>query len=171
MPRPKTKEQLLKLSRKNYKKLNDLINSFPAEEQRADFPEGTMNRNISDVLAHLHHWHLMFLDWYYVGMKDEKPEMPATGYSWKSLPDLNKKIWEDYKDMDLEDALKLLEESFEEVQKIIQRHTEKELFEKKHYRWTGSTSLGAYLVSATSSHYDWAYKLIKKAKKSSPFVT
>jgi hypothetical protein len=62
MPRPKTKEQLLKLSRGNYKKLNDLIDSFSDEEQRTDFPEGTMNRNISDVLAHLHHWHLMFLD-------------------------------------------------------------------------------------------------------------
>ncbi|HOP45228.1 MAG TPA: ClbS/DfsB family four-helix bundle protein, partial [Flavobacteriales bacterium] len=37
-----------------------------------------------------------------------------------------------------------------------------ELFEKKRYRWTGSTSLGAYLVSATSSHYDWALKLIQK---------
>ena len=40
-----------------------------------------------------------------------------------------------------------------------------ELFEKKRYKWTGSTSLGAYLVSATSSHYDWAFKLIKKCLK------
>ena len=39
--------------------------------------------------------------------------------------------------------------------------------EKKKYKWTGSTSLGAYLVSATSSHYDWAYKLIKKCLKTS----
>lgn len=40
-----------------------------------------------------------------------------------------------------------------------------ELFEKKRYKWTGTTLLGAYFVSATSSHYDWAYKLIKKAKR------
>ncbi|MEL6140134.1 MAG: ClbS/DfsB family four-helix bundle protein, partial [Bacteroidota bacterium] len=33
------------------------------------------------------------------------------------------------------------------------------------YAWTGTTSLGAYLISSTSSHYDWAYKLIKRCKK------
>ena len=171
MPRPKNKKELLKLSRANYKKLNDFVDSFPKEEQHAEFPEGTTNRNIRDVLAHLHEWHLMFLEWYNVGMQNEKPDMPAKGFTWKNLPELNKKIWESYNDAGLEEIRKLLNKSFLEIQKIIDRHTEKELFEKKHYSWTGSTSLGAYLVSATSSHYDWAYNLIRKAKKSTPFVT
>lgn len=34
-----------------------------------------------------------------------------------------------------------------------------ELFTKRLYSWTGSTSLGAYLVSSTSSHYDWGKKV------------
>lgn len=97
--------------------------------------------------------------------------MPARGYTWKTLPELNKKIWEEYKSMELDETRKLLNQSFEAVQQIIENHSNEELFEKKRYRWTGSTSLGAYLVSTTSSHYDWAYNLIKKAKKSSPFVT
>ena len=42
---------------------------------------------------------------------------------------------------------------------------DEELFTKKKYHWTGSTSLGSYLVSATSSHYDWALKLIRKSIK------
>lgn len=171
MPRPKNKKELLKLSRENYQKLNDYIDSFSDEEKHADFPEGTMNRNIRDVLAHLHEWHLMFLEWYNVGMQNEKPEMPAKGFTWKTLPDLNKKIWESYKDGDLEAIRELLNASYAEVQTIIKRHSDTELFDKKRYRWTGSTSLGAYLVSTTSSHYDWAYNLIKQAKKSSPFVT
>lgn len=57
----------------------------------------------------------------------------------------------------------MLSQSFDDLQKIIQQHTDRELFEKKKYKWTGTTSLGAYLVSATSSHYDWVLKLIKKA--------
>lgn len=166
MPRPKTKEELLNLSKENFRKLNDLVDSFSEDEQRANFPKGTMNRNISDVLAHLHHWHLMFLKWYRIGMKGEKPEMPAPGYSWKSLPELNKKIWEEYKELNLNESRILLNQSFNQLQDIIQKHTNQELFEKKRYPWTGSTSLGAYLISATSSHYDWAYKLIRKAKKS-----
>lgn len=171
MPRPKTKVELQNLSRENYSKLIKYIDTFTDNEKYAEFPEGTMNRNIRDVLAHLHEWHLMFLEWYEIGMQNEKPDMPAPGYTWRELPKLNKKIWEDYNDADLDKIRELLNESYSEIQKIIERHTNKELFEKKRYKWTGSTSLGAYLVSATSSHYDWAYNLIRKAKKTSPFVT
>jgi hypothetical protein len=164
MPRPKSKEELLELSQKNYTRLNDFVDSFSPEEQTAEFPEGTMNRNIRDVLAHLHHWHLMMLEWYEIGMKGEKPEMPAEGYTWKTVPELNRAIWEKYKNTDLQIIREKLQISYLQIQEVIQSHTNKELFEKKYFRWTGSTSLGSYLVSATSSHYDWASKLIKKAK-------
>ncbi|MBK7638470.1 MAG: ClbS/DfsB family four-helix bundle protein [Saprospiraceae bacterium] len=36
-----------------------------------------MNRNIKDVLAHLHQWHVMMIGWYDCGMKGEKPDIPA----------------------------------------------------------------------------------------------
>ena len=140
----------------------DYVTSFSEEKQRATFPEEYLNRNISDVLAHLHHWHLLFMQWYEVGMNGQKPDMPAKGYSWKTLPDLNREIWRNYKDIGLEEAKKMLASSFESMQQIITKHTEEELFTKKKYGWTGTTSLAAYLISATSSHYDWAYKLIKK---------
>lgn len=165
MPRPTTKQELIDLSNFNYLKLNEFVDSFNNEEQLKEFPKGTMNRNIRDVLAHLHHWHLMILDWYNVGMTGEKPDIPAKGYTWKTTPDLNKSIWEMYRSTDLKDVRSLLDGSFNELQKVIKKHTNEELFEKKRYKWTGTTSLGSYLVSATSSHYDWAFKLIKKAKK------
>lgn len=164
MPRPKTKQELLSLSKANFTKLLYLIHSFPNKEK--EFPKGTLNRNIKDVLAHLHEWHLMMLDWYKVGMSGKKLMMPAKGYTWKTLPDLNKKIWEKYKDIAFEEAATMLDQSFKEVQKLIKKHSEEELFEKKRYQWTGSTSLAAYLISSTSSHYDWAFKLIKKSMKS-----
>ncbi|WKN41375.1 ClbS/DfsB family four-helix bundle protein [Tunicatimonas pelagia] len=165
MPRPKTKPELQKQSQENFKKLNDYVAAFSSEEQQAEFPGGTMNRNIRDVLAHLHHWHLMFLDWYEVGTKGEKPAIPAPGYTWKTTPELNRKIWEKYRKMVLSEVQQKLKQSHAKVEKVIEQHSGKELFEKKRYKWTGSTSLGAYLISATASHYDWAYKLIKKCKK------
>jgi len=165
MPRPKTKEELIGLSNKNYQLLIDFVRSFSADEQLKEFTEGTMNRNIRDVLAHLHHWHLMMLEWYEVGMRGEKPEMPAKGYSWKTTPDLNKVIWEKYNSTHLSIIFSMLDDSFNQLQEVINGHSNDELFEKKRFKWTGTTSLGSYLVSATSSHYDWAYKLIKKAKK------
>lgn len=165
MSRPKTKDELIELSRKNFAKLNELVDSYSTEEQHAEFPRGTMNRNIRDVLAHLHEWHLMMLNWYEVGMRGEKPEIPAKGYTWKTVPILNQEIWEKYSAVNLEKVRADLTESYKQLQKVIERHSDEELFEKKRYKWTGTTSLGSYLVSATSSHYDWALKLISKAKK------
>jgi len=162
MPRPKTKNELLELSQKNYSKLLDFIDKLPKNEQEEEFPEGYLNRNIKDVLAHIHHWHLMFLEWFEVGMNGRKPDMPAKGYTWKTLPDLNREIWKKYKDINLKIAKELLETSFNSVQKVIEKFSEEDLFTKKKYKWTGSTSLASYLISATSSHYDWGYKLIKK---------
>lgn len=165
MPRPKSKDELIEQSHKEFQKLNEFIDSFSEEEKSKDFPTGTLNRNIRDVVAHLHHWHLMLLDWYKVGMTGEKPDMPAKGYKWKDLPELNKEIQKMYCTVELSKARTLMGDSFEAIQKLIQKHSNEELFEKKRYGWTGTTSMGAYLVSAVSSHYDWAYKLIKRVKK------
>lgn len=165
MARPANKKDLLSLSQKNYQLLNDFVDSFSEADKNKEFPKGTMNRNIRDVLAHLHHWHSMMLDWYAIGMKGGKPEMPAKGYTWKTTPELNREIWKTYRTTAIKKVRKLLERSFNDVQSIIKKHSDDELFEKKKYKWTGTTSLGAYLVSATSSHYDWALKLMKKAMK------
>ena len=165
MPRPKSKDELLSLSKSNFEKLIAYVDALSPSEQNAGFPEGMLNRNVRDVLTHLHHWHLMLLEWYRIGMTGEKPDMPAKGYTWKTTGELNKKIRDDYQEMALDEAKANLNQSFQSVQALIQQHTNEELFEKKRYKWTGSTSLGAYLISATSSHYDWALKLIKKALK------
>ncbi len=165
MPRPATKKSLIELSNKYFTDLIHLINALPSEKQNVTFPAGTLNRNIRDVLAHLHHWHLLMLGWYKEGMNGNKPEMPAKGHTWKTTPELNKEIQIMYNSTPLSKVKKMLQESFNEIQMIITAHTDSELFEKKKYEWTGTTSLGAYLVSATSSHYEWALKLISKALK------
>lgn len=165
MPKPTSKNELVDLSQTNFKKLMELVNSYSDEEIGKEFPIGPMNRNVRDVLAHLHHWHEMLLGWYRVGMKGEKPDMPAKGYTWKTLPNLNKKILEEYQNTELEAVRLMLDQSYTAVQELMNKHSTEELFEKKRYNWTGSTSLGAYLISNTSSHYDWAMKRIKKSMK------
>ncbi|PCE62729.1 ClbS/DfsB family four-helix bundle protein [Sediminicola luteus] len=165
MPRPKTKPELLDRSQENFKKLTDFIAQIPEKGKHQEFPPGTLNRNIRDVLAHLHHWHLLFLGWYKVGMSGQKPQMPAAGHTWKTTTILNSEIQKKYAATPLTNIEQDLHNSFLALQKIIKAHSEAELFEKKYYGWTGTTSLGAYLVSATSSHYDWGLKLIKKVTR------
>lgn len=162
MPRPKSKDELVELSKTNFNKLLTFVSSLSNEEANKEFPKGTLNRNVSDILTHLHHWHLMMLDWYKVGMEGGKPDMPAKGYTWKTLPELNKVIWNKYQNTELIDAIEMMSDSYTKIQELIHNHTDKELFEKKRYNWTGSTSLGDYLISNTSSHYDWAIKQLKR---------
>lgn len=165
MPRPKNKLELQQLSEKNFNKLGDFISDLSPEARVAEFPEGTMNRNIRDVLGHLYHWHLMMLNWYKVGMSGHKPDMPAKGHTWKTTGALNHEIHQQCQTVTLLKIQELLGESHHKVKALIDQHSDEELFEKKRYKWTGSTSLGAYLISATSSHYDWALKLIKRCLK------
>lgn len=165
MARPRSKAELLDQAKANYEKLIEFVEGFSEEQQEQGFLGETLNRNIKDVLAHLHAWHLLLLDWYTIGMSGQQPDMPAKGYTWRTLPDLNREIQKRYAQVSLDDAKGLLRQSFKTVLHIIEIHTDEDLFTKKKYHWTGSTSLGAYLISATSSHYDWGYKLIKKAKK------
>ena len=165
MPKPKSKKDLLDLSQAKYNELISLVESYSKEELEKDFPKGSLNRNIRDVLAHLDQWHLMMLGWYNIGMKGVQPDMPAKGYTWKTLPDLNKKIWRDCQNLKFDKTKKQLNHSYLKVQRIIENHTDDELFEKKRYKWTGTTSLAAYLISNTSSHYSWAIRLIKKSLK------
>lgn len=163
MPRPKTKEELLEVGQKEFKRLLLLIESL--SETIILKSDACEQWSIKDILAHLHAWHNLYITWYREGMAGEKPQIPAPGYTWKTTPALNESIYQEYRDTSLHEVLEKLKESHNKLTEIINSHTDKELFIKKRYAWTGSTSLGSYTVSSTSSHYDWAIKLIKKFLK------
>ncbi len=162
MTRPKTKAELLTASSDRFARLNSALNALTPALSNATFPFEHRDRNVRDVLAHVHAWHLMMLDWYETGMAGSKPDMPAKGYTWKSTPELNAAIREKYQNTSLLQIRKKLDSSHEAARQLITKHTDDELFTKCQYPWTGSTSLGSYLISATSSHYDWALKLLRR---------
>jgi hypothetical protein len=168
MPRPANKQALLELSEINLNKLWEFIDALPDEIKNGIYQNDELNdrdKTIADVICHLHEWHLMMENWYRIGMSGKKPAIPAEGVTWQTLPVLNRQIYEKYKGTDLKEAVKMLKKSHKTVTALIENHTDDELFTKKKYQWTGTTSLGAFLISATSSHYDWGLKTIKPLKK------
>lgn len=52
-----------------------------------------------------------------------------------------------------------------ELMTTIDTYEDEDLFTKRRYPWTRSTSIGAYMVSAASSHHAWASKLIRSRAK------
>lgn len=166
MPRPTNKAELLSAAATGYAKLTQLIADLDPTQRDAQFGFDDRDHCVRDVIAHLVAWHQLMLTWYADGMAERKPVIPAPGYTWKTTPELNAVIWAEAQTIDLDQALAQFADSHTQVVALINQHSDEELFTKKHYRWTGTTSLGAYLVSSTSSHYDWAMVKLRKAIRS-----
>lgn len=162
MARPTTKVQLLEAANENFDKLFKLIDSIPFEEQEETFLIEDRDRNIRDVLIHLYEWHQLLIEWINNNRAGESKTFLPSPYNWKTYPQMNIELWKKHQTTPLSEAIALLKESHNEATKLIELFSNEELYTNKFFSWTGSTSLGSYCVSATSSHYDWAIKKIKK---------
>lgn len=165
MARPTTKVQLLEAADENFNKLFSLIHSMSKTEQEQTFVFEDRDRNIRDILVHLYEWHNLLLRWIASNRTGEKSNFLPEPYNWKTYPQMNIKFWEKHQNTPYDEAIRLLHNSHAEVMHAIDAFSNDELFMNKYFDWTGSTSVGSYCVSATSSHYDWAMKKIKKHKK------
>jgi len=165
MQRPISKDELLFQSEESFSKLLDLIETFPEDSKNKIYTKDELNdrdRTFADVICHLHEWHLMRKNWYEEGISGKKPSL---SYSLKTLPFINKSIWEKYKGTELKKAITLFKKSHKDIMVLINKHSDEELFTKNKYKFTGSTTLGAYFYYNTADHYNWGYKTIEKIKK------
>ena len=172
MPRASTKAELIASANEQWDKLWELISSMPDETRSATFNFGNdpklkeahwqRDKNLRDVLIHLHEWHQLLLKWTAANLSGEtKPFLPEP-YNWKTYGDMNVAFWEKHQSTLYEDAVTMLRDSHAKVMASLETFSDEELFEKKHFSWTGTSSLGSYCVSVTASHYDWAMKKIKQ---------
>ena len=174
MSRATTKEELIKAADEQFKKMWGLIDAMPDDEQTALFNFGAdagkeahwgRDKNLRDVLIHLFEWHQLLITWINSNLNGEVKSFLPEPYNWKTYGQMNVEFWEKHQSTPYNTVRKMLLDSHEEVIRIINKFSNDELFEKKHFSWTGTSSLGSYCVSATSSHYDWAIKKIKMHHK------
>lgn len=165
MARPTTKIQLITASEDNFAQLFTLMGLMSKAEQEGMFPFEDRDKNIRDVLVHLYEWHQLFLIWIKANQAGASQPFIPEPYNFKTYPQMNIQFWEKHQNTPLNNAIELLKQSHHDVMELIHVFSNEELFTKKYYPWTGTTSLGSYCISATSSHYDWAIKKVKKYKK------
>lgn len=171
MSRPASKQELLTAAQMQYDKLLKLIGSMTPEERNAHFSFGTeyakkeahwsRDQNIRDVLAHLYEWHMLLLNWIDANMSGIHQPFLPTPYNWNNYAQMNVGFWEKHQATPYEEAEAMLQASHTRVMGRLEQFSSEALFTRAHFSWTGSTTLGAYCVSATASHYDWAMKKIK----------
>jgi hypothetical protein len=98
----------------------------------------------------------MFFRWYEAGLRAETPAVPAPGYKWSQLPTLNQAIYEEYRDLPLEEVLSLFRESHQKTVKLIESLSESDLTIPGLYKWMNQNALMVYINANTGSHYRWA---------------
>lgn len=163
MARPTTQSELLDAMDQEYLALLTEVGRCPAQD--IEIVGACEHWSVKDLLAHLDAWHELILGWDRVGAEGGKPAMPAPGLTWKDTPLLNDQIWQRTKADSWVEVKKRLDRSHRAVRAMAARYEPDDLFTKRRFGWTGSTSVGSYAVSATSSHYDWARKLIRSFNK------
>lgn len=152
------KEALLKDSEENFKKLFDIIESVPYRKRKISIETEERDKNFRDVLIHLYEWHAMLERWYREGMHSDVPSIPAPGYKWRDISQLNIRIRDSYQDVTINHAIKKIKLSHDRVMKLIESHSDEEIMTKKYYKWTKTGNLYAYFAANTSQHYKWAIK-------------
>ncbi len=163
MPKPTTKTQIIETAQKERAALEELLAALTPEQMMK--PNVIGEWAVKDLLAHLFEWEGMVMKWYAEGVKGKIPAVPSEEYNWGKLSQLNHAIYLKHRDRSLADIQKDFKSSYKKIMKTIESIPEKELFTRGQYSWTRNNLLGAYFVSATSSHYRWARTEIRKKIK------
>ena len=107
----------------------------------------------------------MQIAWIEANQNGETMSFLPKPYTWKTLATLNEFFWKKHQNTSLEEAKEMLAESHEKTMKLAETFTNDELFSKGVYKWVGTSALGSYFVSNTSSHYDWVTKKLKAHRR------
>lgn len=171
MARPQHKDELQQAAATQFAKLRGLIDAASEEERSAPFDYGQgfskkeahweRDQNLRDVLIHLYEWHRLLLNWVAANQSGRAAPFLPEPYNWRNYGEMNVEFWRAHQKTPVDEAWLLVQDSHEQVMQLIAGLSNEELFEKAHFSWTGTTSLGSYCVSATSSHYDWACKKLR----------
>jgi hypothetical protein len=162
---PKDKEELVKAIVDNYKKLTAELLSIPIEFTINIELEGHSKNtlmSINNLLAYLIGWGQLVLKWHDNKSKGLEVDFPETGYKWNELGLLAQKFYNDYEKDDFKTLNEKLDNTTNEILKLIESKTNKELYEMTWYdKWT----LGKMIQLNTSSPFKNAKDRIRKWKK------
>ncbi|MDY0192135.1 MAG: ClbS/DfsB family four-helix bundle protein [Aliarcobacter butzleri] len=162
---PVNKEELILAINTNYKKLKKELENIPIElttlKDLEGHSKGTL-MSINNLLSYLLGWQELVLKWNVKKQNKEEVDFPETGYKWNQLGKLSQKFYDDYKNDDFNTLIFKLDKKVEEILKLIENKSNKELYEVSWYeKWT----LGRMIQFNTSSPYANAKARIRKWKK------
>ena len=162
---PKEKDELVKAIVANYNKLLIELSTIPIGLTTSKELEGHSKNtlmSINDLVAYLVGWGQLVLKWNEKKSKGIEVDCPETGFKWNELGLLAQKFYNDYEKDDFKTLNEKLDKTTNEILKLIENKTNKELYEMAWYdKWT----LGKMIQLNTSSPFKNAKDRIRKWKK------
>lgn len=162
---PKSKDELLKAILENYEKLTVELSGIPIELTEKKKLEGHSKNtlmSINNLVAYLVGWGKLILKWNERKNKGLDVDFPETGFKWNELGQLAQKFYKDHENDDFKMLTDKLEKTTNEILKLIESKTNRELYEVEWYdKWT----LGRMIQLNTSSPFKNAKDRIRKCKK------
>lgn len=159
---PKNRKHLNELIERHFGKLLVELDDLSAADAKLMCDD---EFSIKDILAVRLWWSNAVMDWVKAGQKGKVPVTPAEGYSWRETPALNAATAKQCRQQSYADIKKKLIAAQKKVLKLIGSLSDKELTKPGVYEWAGKWPIMRWISVGTSSQYDGARKLIRKAKK------
>lgn len=174
MARAKTKTELVTMSTDNYESLITFLEGLSEEQLNTPFnlenitgkeAHWKRDKNIRDVIAHLHEWHNLLIEWIEANQNGTPQQFLKPGYNWKTYGQMNLEFVLNHQDTDVYEILEAFKSSHHILMSKLNTLSDHELFTKGVFEWTKGSTLGSYFISTMPSHYDWAIKKLKKCVK------
>lgn len=122
-----------------------------------------LRRTTTDLLSHLHAWHLLFEGWVEADRAGEMVAYPAEGYTWRDLDALNEFLYSFHRNREYAAARALLTGSHERVCGLVLTIPEADLTMPQSQDWLGDEALGDVAHECLGAHYEWALGILAAA--------
>lgn len=121
------------------------------------------DRRVADVLAHLYAWHLLLENWVATERAGDEPDVPAAGYSWARLRDLNDALYREHAHRSYDEVRALLIDSHARCCALVREMDEADVWDAGARPWLGGESLAAVAHECLAGHYEWAERILDRA--------
>ena len=149
MPAAQTRTELIEMTRVEYERLTDLLDTVTSSQAVLKDAEGD---SVKSIIGHRAHWIDLFLTWYEDGEAGRPVHIPAPGYKWNELKAYNSKLRDKQADLSWYDVREDLTERARELIDFICRLSDGELYHCKLKGVSSNWTVGRWAEAAGAAH-------------------